>query len=118
MNYISFTFCNLFSEVEVKSSEVLTNTAATISCVVKGLTKKLDTVAWEKPGGHAITDNAEGYQIDEGTYDSGSKSQTTVLTIPADKNTADSVYTCIITSNEHGKSADEHNVNSNIFSKF
>ncbi|KAL5251017.1 hypothetical protein ACHWQZ_G016668 [Mnemiopsis leidyi] len=102
-------------EVEVKSSEVLTNTAATISCVVKGLTKKLDTVAWEKSGGNAITHNAEGYQIDEGTYDSGSKSQTTVLTIPADKNTADSVYTCVITSNEHGISTDEHNVNSNIF---
>ena len=107
------------SGVEAKNSEVLTNTLATISCVVSGLTKQLDTVIWQKPGGtDTVTHDVEGYLIDVGTYNSGTKSQTTILTIPADKNTADSVYTCVITSNEHGKSSDPTSVNSNVFSKF
>ena len=98
---------------------MLTNTQATISCVVNGLTKQLDTVIWQKPGGtETIAHNVDGYLIDVGTYNSGTKSQTTILTIPANKNSADGVYTCVITSNEHGKSSDPTSVNSNVFSKF
>ena len=82
------------------------------------MTKKLDAVTWEKPdSGGAITDGTDGYQIDVGTYEGESNSQTTVLTIPADKNGADTSYTCLTTSNEHGKSADRTIVNSNVFSK-
>ena len=107
------------SDVEAKNSEVLTNTQATISCVVSGITQQLNTVTWQKPGGtDTITHNVDGYLIEVGTYDSGTKSQTTILTIPAVKNKADSAYTCVITSDEHGKSADPTSVNSNVFSKF
>ena len=113
MNHITF----LYSEVETKDSEVLKDTQASISCVVKGLTKKLDAVTWEKPGGVGITHNVDGFLIVEGTFDVGTKSQTTVLTIPAAQNTADSVYTCVITSAEHGQSSHKTDVNSNVFSK-
>ena len=86
-----------------------------------GLTKKLDAVTWEKPSsGAAITHNTDGYQIDVGTYDADTNSQTTILTIPAGENTADAVYTCVIQSDEHGKtseSPEKTGVNSNIFSE-
>ena len=105
------------SEVEAKSSEVLKETQATISCVVKGLTRQLDTVKWEKPGDVAITNGQDGYVIDVGSYKSNTKSQTTILTIPAAENTADKVYTCVITSNEHAVITQKTGVNSNVFSE-
>ena len=83
------------------------------------MTKKLDTVTWEKPdSGGAITDGTDGYQIIEGTYQGESHSQTTVLTIPVAENRADAAYTCLITSIEHVKPADKTIVNSNVFSKY
>ena len=96
---------------------MLANTQTTISCVVNGLTKQLDTVTWEKPSGVGITHNVDGFLIEVGTFDVDTKSQTTVLTIPASQNTADSVYTCVITSAEHGQSSHRTDVNSNVFSK-
>ena len=107
------------SAVEAKHSEVLKETQTTISCVVTGLTRKLDAVTWEKPdSGGAITDGTDGYQIDEGFYQEESDSQTTILTIPAAKNGASAAYTCLITSNEHAKSGDRITVNSYVFSKY
>ena len=107
------------SEVEPKHSEVLKSTEATISCVVTGLTKKLDAVFWEKPSSAgAITNDVDGYKIEVGTYQESSHSQTTILTVPVAATGADSVFTCVITSNEHKKTADKTNVNSNIFSKY
>ena len=109
------------SEVVAKDSEVLKDTAATISCVVNGLTKQLDAVTWEKPSsGGAITHDTGGYQIAAGSYDSSTNSQTTILTVPAGENTVDAVFTCVIQSEEHGKtSASPHttDVNSNVFSE-
>ena len=52
-----------------------------------------------------------------GTYDPSTKSQTTILTIPVSENTADKIYTCVITSNEHGITTQKTSVNSNVFSK-
>ena len=105
--------------VEAKHSEVLKETQTTISCVVTGLTKNLDAVTWEKPdSGGAITDGTDGYQIDVGTYQDESNSQTTILTIPDTSNVADAVFACVITSNEHGKLDEKTAVNSNVFSKY
>ena len=85
------------------------------------MTKKLDAVTWEKPcSGGDITHSTDSYQIDVGTYDSDSNSQTTILTIPAGENKVDAVYNCVIQSDEHGKTlASPHrtNVNSNVFSE-
>ena len=116
MNIFDFFF--FFTEVEAKNSEVLINTQTTISCVVNGLTKALNEVAWRKPNSFGLLDHGvDGYEIDIGTFDTESRSQTTVLTIPADENTADSVFTCIITSAEHAKVADETYVDAHIFGK-
>ena len=110
----------VISAVQAKHSEVLKDTVATISCVVNGLTKQLEAVTWKNLDGSIThgTDVANDYQIVEGSY--GSNSQTTVLTIPAIKNTADAVYTCVIQSDEHGKisgSEEEKAVISNVFSE-
>ena len=105
----------LISAVEAKHSEVLKGTQATISCVVTGLTKALDAVAWQKPDGAPITDQQDGYEIAEGSY--ADHKQTTILTVPADADRTDSVFTCVITSTEHGISAERTDVNLNVFSK-
>ena len=106
------------SEVEAKHSEVLKGTQSTISCVVTGLTKALDTVVWEKPSsGGAITNNVEDYKIEVGTYQESSHSQTTILTVPAAANSADAVFTCVVTSDEHKKTAHKTDVKSNVFSE-
>ena len=98
---------------------MLKDTQATISCVVTGLTKKLDAVTWEKPNsGGVITHDVGGFKIAEGTYQDASDSQTTILTVPAAANGADAGFTCIITSNEHLKSEDKTTVDSNVFSKY
>ena len=101
---------------------MLQNTQATISCVVNGLTQQLNKVSWEKPSsGGVITDGTDDFKIDVGIYQSGTNSQTTTLTIPATKNTADSAYTCVIQCDEHGKTAqnvEKKTVNSNVFSEY
>ena len=99
---------------------MLTNTDATISCVVTGLTKQLDMVAWKNSDGDLIHEK-DGYKIIDGVYEGGtSNSQTTILTVPAAKNQADSVYTCVIQSDEHGKTVgneESKNVKSDVFSE-
>ena len=95
------------------------NTQTVLSCVITGLTGELDAVLWEKTNsGGVIVHGTDGYEIDEGTYDNETLSQTTILTIPAERNTVDSVYTCVITSLEHAKISDTVDVFLFIFSKF
>ena len=99
---------------------MLKDSQATISCVVKGLTKQLDTVAWEKSDNSPVTagEGADAFKIAVGTYEAASNSQTTILTVPGASNGADAAYNCVITSNEHKQTAHETAVNSNIFSKY
>ena len=95
------------------------NTQTTISCVITGLTRELDEVVWEKPNsGGAIVHGTDGYEIDEGTYDNETLSQTTVLTVPAIENLSDSIYTCVVTSLEHATVSNKVDVYLFIFSKF
>ena len=105
----------LISAVEAKHSEVLKGTQASIACVVTGLTKALDEVEWQKPDGATITHQKDGYEIAEGSF--ADHKQTTILTVPADADRTDSVFTCVITSTEHGISAERTDVNLNVFSK-
>ena len=87
------------SEVTAVNKEQLTGTVATISCIVAGLTRKLDEVKWTKSDNTDITSSQDGYTIDVGTF--SKDSLTTTLTIPADQNNQDTTYNCVITSNEH-----------------
>ena len=89
--------------VEPINKEVESSTDATISCVITGITEQLDSVVWTKSGTDVTTLSEDNlYVVSAGTY--GSNSQTTTLTVKAAVNTADSTYTCVITSNEHDES--------------
>ena len=81
----------IFPGVTAKNSEVLSGTAASISCVVTGLTRQLDGVKWEKPDGTFIDSNSDGYTFEDGASNFGSNTQTTVLTIPSDINIVDAI---------------------------
>ena len=71
---------------------------------------------WTK-GGTDVTTLSEdnSYVVSAGTY--GSNSQTTTLTVKAAANTADSIYTCVITSNEWLETDKETPVVLNVFGK-
>ena len=72
---------------------------------------------WKK-GGTDVTTLTEdnSYVVSAGTY--GSNSQTTTLTVKAAVNTADSTYTCVITSNEWLETDKETPVVLNVFGKW
>ena len=107
----------LISEITPTDKEIESDTDATISCIVTGITKQLDAVVWTK-GGTDVTTLTEdnSYVVSAGTY--GSNSQTTTLTVKAAVNTADSTYTCVITSNEWLETDKETPVLLNVFGKF
>ena len=92
-----------------------TATDATISCIITGITEQLDTVVWTKDGTDVTTLSADNYVVSPGTYDSNS--QTTTLTVKAAANTADSTYTCVITSQEHQETNKPTTVILNVFGK-
>ena len=95
--------------------EQLTGTEAKISCIVAGLTRKLDKVKWTKSDNTDITSGQDGYTIDVRTF--SGDSQTTTLTVAADQNTQDATYNCVITSNEHAVKNKSKTINLKVFSK-
>ena len=90
-------------------------TDATVSCVISGITRQLDAVVWRKDGTDVTSLSGSNYVVSAGTY--GSNSQTTTLTVKAAANTADSTYTCVITSNEYQETNKETLVTLNVFGK-
>ena len=57
-------------------------------------------------GGGVITNGTDGYVVHVGDYMSCTNSQSTSLTVPASANKEDATYTCVIQSDEHGKTAE------------
>ena len=92
-------------------------TLVTISCVVTGITKQLDGVVWKRAGTDVMILSETDYAVSEGSYDSVSNSQTTTLTVQANANIADTIYTCAIDSNEHGVTNKDTFVILNVFGK-
>ena len=80
------------------NKEVHAGVDATIACVITGITKQLDSLVWRKDGTDVNTLSPLNYLVSPGSYDSNS--QTTTLTVKDVVNTEDSIYTCVITSNE------------------
>ena len=105
----------ILSEIQPTNQEVKRDTDAVISCVVTGITKQLDNVVWTKDGTDVTTVPGSNYVVSPGSY--GSNSQTTTLTVKAAANTADSTYTCVITSDEWEKTNQETNVALEVFCK-
>ena len=102
-------------------SEVEINTSTNVSCMVYGLSKQLDSVKWEKPDSEGvITDGTDGYKIDVGTYedDGDGGRQESVLTIPASEVKADSNFTCVVQSREHGIDEEKEDANLFVFSEY
>ena len=108
---LNITFLQL--GVQPISKEILAESEATISCVISGITKQLDSVVWTKGGTDVRTFSGGNYIVSAGTY--GSNSQTTTLTVKAAVNTADSTYTCVITSNEHQETNKATTVSLDVF---
>ena len=107
----------IISDVQPTNKEVETSSETEISCIISGITKQLNSVVWTKDGTDVTTlteDNS--YVVSAGTY--GSNSQTTTLTVKAAVNTADSTYTCVITSNEWLVTNRQTSVALNVFGKF
>ena len=55
---------------------------------------------WTRFDGTGISSEEEGYSIEPGVFDSGAGVQTTTLTVSADRNTQDTSYKCLVTSEE------------------
>ena len=103
-------------DVVPTNKEVESETDATISCLVSGISKRLDAVFWTKDGTDVTTlteDNS--YVVSAGTY--SSNSQTTTLTVKAAVNTADSTYSCTVDSSEWEITNKETAVVLNVFGK-
>ena len=88
-------------------------TETTVSCVVTGITQRLDAVVWKIAGTDVTSLSGSNYVVSAGTY--SSNSQTTTLTIKAAANTADSTYTCFVTSKEWLITDRQTNVIVNVF---
>ena len=104
-----------FSDVQSVNKEVGSGTDATISCIISGISQQLNAVIWTKDGTDVTTVSGSNYIVSSGTYDSNS--QTTTLTVKAAANTADSTYTCVITSIEYEETNKETPVALNVFGK-
>ena len=100
------------------NQEQLTDTEATISCVVSGLTKALNGVTWKTSGGVDVTTGKAGFTSKAGDFVAGTKSQTTTLTVAGDQNKKDETYECIVSSTEHGVTDQSTTVHLKVFSKY
>ena len=75
------------------NKEQLAGTEGVISCRVTGLTRRLDSVKWTTSNNEAIVSGQEGYTVVPGSLEVDT--QTTTLTVPADKNNNDATYNCV-----------------------
>jgi len=97
------------------NKEQLTGTIARISCTFTGLTEELGLTKWTTSEDVDVT-SLEGYTVVPGSLEVDT--QTTTLTVPADKNNNDATYWCVITSTEHGVTEQKTEVTSKVFSKY
>jgi len=97
------------------NKEQLTGTIARISCTVTGLTEELGLTKWTTSEDVDVT-SLEGYTVVPGSLEVDT--QTTTLTVPADKNNNNATYWCVITSTEHGVTEQKTEVSSKVFSKY
>ena len=74
------------------NKEQLTGTIARISCTVTGLTEELGLTKWTTSEDVDVT-SLEGYTVVPGSLEVDT--QTTTLTVPADKNNNDATYNCV-----------------------
>ena len=119
MFFILFFFIDikLYPGVEEKSIEVQSNTEATLTCIVTGLTRSLDAVVWKKGAENVTTlpDYSSNYILSKGSV--VGNSQTTTLQVN-DVGDTDTDYVCVVTSDEYGETEKETIVKLETFSEF
>jgi len=114
----TMTLTKLTYAVEAKHKEVEHDTTTVLSCVISGITEALPAVSWTDSSSDTdLTDTSGVYTIDAGTYDGGTNSQTTTLTV-TNGVSADSTFTCKVESTEWTKVDDKTSVTLNVYGKF
>ena len=103
------------SDVEAISKEVQSDQDATISCVISDLTQQLTTIVWKNNADTDVATLGGNYEVVEGTFNTDS--QTTVLTVKAAANTADAVFTCVVSSTEQSVTDLATGVNLKVYCK-
>ena len=83
------------SAVTPQPKEVQRGTAVTLSCVVTDITAAVTTL-WKKSGSSDLS-SVTGYTVVQGTL---VFFQTTTLALTAAVNTADTTYTCVVTTGD------------------
>ena len=104
-----------FSDIQPVNKEVEAGTDTTISCLITGISRHVETVTWKKDGTDVSSLSESNYIVSVGAYESDS--QNTTLTVSGAANTADSMYTCAITSNEWSQVDQEATVVLNVFGR-
>ena len=114
---LSYIDIQLQPGVDEKSREVQSNTGATLTCIVNGLTQSLDAVAWKKGTDDVTTlsDYSFNYLLSKASVIGNS--QTTTLKV-IDAGLSDTDYYCVVTSVENGETNKETKVKLETFSEF
>ena len=101
------------SEVQSVNKEVKKGSDTTISCVITEITATA-TVSWRTSSGEVSGDN---FTPDQGSYSDGKHAST--LTVKGTQVTADTAYTCRVTSGPLPDSGYwDTSVNLNVYGKF
>ena len=90
----------------------------TLTCVVSGISQQLDSVVWKLQATPVTDLSSTTYTVTEGIYDGSTNSQTSILVVSAIGNTVDSVYKCVITSDEWLQTDYETVITQRIFGMF
>ena len=85
-----------YSEVTTHNVEVKSGTAVTLSCVISGITEKVD-VEW-------LPTPDTNYISNPGTFDDYQTTQTATLSVAADMVSADKTFTCRVHSTQFSDS--------------
>ena len=102
----------MFSEVQSVNKEVKKGSDTTISCVISGITAAA-TVSWRTNSGEVTGENFTPVQ---GTHSNGK--QTSTLAVKGAQVTADTSYTCRVTSGSLSDSgSSDTTVNLNVYGR-
>ena len=103
--------------VEAVNTEVGISTESVVTCIISGVTQAVTSLSWTNDSGTQLTNDTTDYLITDDGYNDENNTQTTTLTV---KNgvTTDSIFRCVVTSDEWIVSDNETEVTFNIFGEY
>jgi len=113
----NMTLNTLIFGVEAVNTEVGTSTESVVTCIISGITQAVTSFSWTDDSGTQLTNDTTDYLITDDGYNGDINSQTTTLTV---KNgvTTDSIFSCVVTSDEWLVSNNVTEVIFNIFGEY